>query len=564
MVALALLLAAAPQSQDLVLHNGRVYTLDPAAPWAEAVVTSGERIAFVGKSADARKRAPAGARVIDLKGAFVVPGFHDGHVHIDETGELLLGVNLLDVHEPKAFAERIGAATKRMPKGAWITGTWGAYEDDAAKQGPPFAPTREMIDAVTPEHPVLVNRFDDSAFLANAKALELSGVKSPTGLVSGKDLEKVRAAIPESPLELKLLQLQAVLDEARAGGVTSIQDGVTSREWLRAYREAERRGMLTTRLLARPSLDLAPMAKELGLSQGFGSSSLKIVGFKAWVDGIMGNSSALFFEPYESQGANRGKLRKIMFPEGREGWGMSMKREQRYTDAPPGNLEKLMLAAAEAGIPAHVHAIGDEGNRILLDVLERVLPQAKLLGTDHRWRVIHAQVMDPPDIARLGKLGLVAEVNPYHVTDDMRWMENKIGKRCTGAYAFRSLKEAGAPLVFGSDSPGTMAARYYLSPVYGLYAAVTRQTLGGEPKEGWYPAQRLTIEEALDAYIRAPAWAAFEEHDKGTLTAGKLADLAVFDKNLVDVAKKNLRELLDAKVLVTVTGGRVVYERSGK
>lgn len=566
MLALALLLATAP-SPDLVLLNGKLYTLDPASPWAEGMVISGERIAFVGKSAEAKKRARPDARVIDLKGAFGVPGFHDAHVHIDETGELLLGVNLLDVHDGAGFTERIAAAAKRLPKGTWITGSYGAYEQwaagsagaDAGKQAA-FVPWRAMIDAATPEHPVLVGRFDESVYLANAKALSLAKVESATGLVTGKDLEKVRAAMPESPLELKLLQLQAVLDEARSSGVTSIQDGVTSPEWLRAYREAERRGMLTTRLLARPSLDQAPALKQAGITQGFGSPYLKLVGFKAWVDGIMGNSSALFFEPYQNQGPNRGKLRKIMFPEGREGWGMSMKREQKYTDAPPGNLEKLLGVAAEGGMPACVHAIGDQGNRIFFDVLEKVLAQTRLLGTDHRWRVIHAQVLDPADFARVGRLGLIAEVNPYHVTDDMRWMDERIGKRSAGAYAFRTLKESGATLVFGSDSPGTMAARYYLSPLYGLYAAVTRQTLGGEPRDGWYPRQRLTIEEALDAYIRAPAWAAFEENDKGTLSPGKLADVAVFDQNLIEVAKRDPKALLRAKALYTVTGGRVVYE----
>jgi predicted amidohydrolase YtcJ len=239
---------------------------------------------------------------------------------------------------------------------------------------------------------------------------------------------------------------------------------------------------------------------------------------------------------------------------------MAMKRDQKYTDAPPGNLEKLLVTAAEGHMPAHVHAIGDQGNRILFDVFEKVLRETKLLGTDHRWRVIHAQVLDPADLARAGKLGLVAEVNPYHVADDMRWMDERIGKRSAGAYAFRTLKDSGATLVFGSDSPGTMAARYYLSPVYGLYAAVTRQTLKGEPKDGWYPAQRLTIEEALDAYIRAPAWAAFEEADKGTLEPGKLADLAVFDRDLVELGRKSPKQLLSAKVLYTITGGRVVYE----
>jgi len=184
------------------------------------------------------------------------------------------------------------------------------------------------------------------------------------------------------------------------------------------------------------------------------------------------------------------------------------------------------------------------------------------MNADHRWRVIHAQVVHPDDFARFGRLKLVAEVNPYHVSDDMRWMEERIGhQRSRGAYAFRTLKNAGAVLIFGSDSPGTNAARYFLNPVYGLYAAVSRQTLKGEPKEGWFPEQRLTIEEAIEAYTKGPAWASFEEDVKGTIAAGRYADLAVFDTNLVEVGKTRPSRLLEAKVLYTITGGKVVYQR---
>jgi predicted amidohydrolase YtcJ len=250
-----------------------------------------------------------------------------------------------------------------------------------------------------------------------------------------------------------------------------------------------------------------------------------------------------------------------MLPEGREGAALALKRGERYTDFGTGNLEKLIELAVPTGLPPHVHAIGDKANHILLDVYERVLSRHSMVDSDHRWRVIHAQVVDASDFARFGRLKLVAEVNPYHVADDMRWMEERIGaERSRGAYAFRRLKDAGAVLVFGSDSPGTNAARYPLSPLKGLYAAVTRQTLGGEPKGGWFPEERLTIEEALDASTRAPAWAAFEEGEKGTLTPGKLADIAVFDTDLVAVGSSDPPALLRARVRYTVVGGKVVYE----
>jgi predicted amidohydrolase YtcJ len=241
---------------------------------------------------------------------------------------------------------------------------------------------------------------------------------------------------------------------------------------------------------------------------------------------------------------------------------MSMTAGQHYTDFPPGNLEKLLEEAVRSGIPPHVHAIGDKGNRILLDVYEKLLTRHGLVDRDHRWRVIHAQVVHPDDFERFGRLKLVAEVNPYHVSDDMRWMEERIGaERSRGAYAFRKLKDSGAVLIFGSDSPGTNAARYFLNPVYGLYAAISRQTLKGEPAAGWFPEQRLTIEEAIEAYTKGPAWASFEEDVKGVLAPGKFADIAVFDANLIDVGRSDPARLLKARVLYTIAGGKVVHGR---
>ena len=573
---------------ELILVGGRVYTLDPARPWAEAVSVRGDRIVGVGNSAEIRRTSGSTTRVIDLKGAFVSPGFNDGHVHVESTGALLTGANLLDVHEPKAFRERIAQAASRLPAGSWITrGDWGAYEQwgqgsagapaAGAARGP-FTPDRQLIDEVTPNHPVLVNRFDQSAFLANSLALKLAGVAdatpSPedgefvrdangrmTGVLRGSAVGIVRKAVTPISFAQRLAQVRAVLREAREGGVTTIQD-LTSGPQLRAYQHLHARGELDVRILLRPTLDMAAHVEPLGITQGFGGDWLKYIGYKAWVDGIMGGSTAMFFEPYSNNPKNKGTLRPIMRPEGRDGAADAMTPGQRYTDAAPGNLEKLLVQAARTGLTPHVHAIGDKAVRILLDIYEKVLTQEKLLGTDHRWRVIHAQVLYPGDAARFGKLALVAEVNPYHISDDMRWMEERIGaERSRGAYAFRTLKNAGAVLVFGSDSPGTNAARYFLNPVYGLYAATTRQTLTGEPRGGWFPDERLTIEEAIEAATKTPAWASFEEQIKGTIAVGKLADLAVFDTNLVEAGRTEPARLLKARVLYTIAGGTVVYER---
>ena len=587
--ALGVLPAAAATEADLILTSGRIYTLDDSRPWAEGLAVAGEQILAVGSNAEVLATRGADTRVIDLAGAFVSPGFNDAHVHVDSTGSLLTGVNLLDVHESDAFVERVAAATRRLPEGSWILrGDWGAYEqwgqgsagNAPGRGGPqgPFIPHRDLIDAVTPQHPVLLSRFDRTVYLANSLALELAGITADTpdpmgggidrdasgrltGILRGSAVALVEDVIPPMPFEQRLVGVRAVLAEAREGGVTTIQD-LSSPEQVMAYQHLKRAGELTARIMVRPQIYEAEHVARLGLSRGFGDDWLKIIGYKGWVDGIMGNSSAMFFRPYDHDPENRGVLRPPMLPEGEEGAAFSMKPDDHYTDFPPGTLEAYVEAWLPTGVPPHIHAIGDLGNRIILDIYQRVLRRHDLVDSDHRWRVIHAQVVRDEDNPRFGELNLVAEVNPYHVSDDMRWMEERIGaERSEGAYAFRKLKDAGAVLIFGSDSPGTNAARYYLNPVYGLYAAVSRQTLSGEPRRGWFPDQRLTIEEAIDAYTRAPAWASFEEDVKGTLTAGKLADIAVFDSNLVEVGRDDPAKLLDVEVLYTIVGGEIVYQR---
>jgi predicted amidohydrolase YtcJ len=580
---------AAAEGADLILQNGRVYTVDAERPWAEAVAVRGERIVAVGGNDAVLALRGPDTRVIDLAGAFVTPGFNDAHVHVDSTGNLLTGVNLLDVHEAGAFRERVEGATRRLPEGSWILrGDWGAYEQwghgsaggqpGSAGEAGPFTPHRDLIDPVTPDHPALLSRFDRSMFLANSLALELAGITAETpdplggrierdasgrltGILRGSAAALVQDVIPPMPFEQRLVGVRAVLAEAREGGVTTIQD-LSSGPQVQAYQHLKREGELTARIMIRPDIFQVEHVTALGISRGFGDDWLKVIGYKGWVDGIMGNSSAMFFQPYDHDPGNRGVLRPPMLPEGEEGAAFAMQEHDHYTDFPPGQIERFIEAWLATGVTPHIHAIGDLGNRILLDIYERVMERHGIRDTDHRWRVIHAQVVRDEDVPRFGELNLVAEVNPYHVSDDMRWMEERIGaQRSQGAYAFRKLKDAGAVLIFGSDSPGTNAARYYLNPVYGLYAAVARQTLGGEPEDGWFPDQRLTIEEAIDAYTRAPAWASFEEDLKGTLTPGKLADIAVFDTDLVAVGREDPSRLLDAKVLYTVVGGEVVYER---
>jgi predicted amidohydrolase YtcJ len=264
---------------------------------------------------------------------------------------------------------------------------------------------------------------------------------------------------------------------------------------------------------------------------------------KGHIDGIMGTSSARFFAPYSHDSANRGQWRPLMVDE-----------KRNFVE---GKFLKYMLGADREGLQLTVHAIGDEANHVLLNYLEEL---NRINGPrDRRFRLVHAQVIATDDFKRLGKLGVVAEVQPFHLSDDMRWMEERIGKdRCRGAYAFRSIKDNGGILSFGTDWPGTSASEYPINPMLGLYAAVTRQTLTGEPAGGWFPAERISIEDAIRAYTYGTAYANFEEQIKGSIEVGKAADLAVLSNNLLKIAHK---EILNTNVLYTIVGGKIVHSR---
>ncbi len=573
-------LAAAPlraqpapptEPPDLVLLGARVYTLEPAQPWAEAVALRGEHVVKVGGRDEVRKLAREGrTRVLELDGRLVLPGFIDNHTHFASAGRLLLGLNLLEVDEPVEFRRRVGEAAQRLPRGAWLVGgDWGAYGPWAkgstgsaaggAARPPEFLPTRDLIDPVTADHPTLVSRFDGQLHLANTLALAAAGITSatrdpeggqilrgtdgaPNGLLRGAASRLVEAVVPPAPYAQRRAEALRALEEARRHGVTTIHDNVADFDQLQLFNDLRQAGELTARVWARMWLSewehVRGHIREKGLpavAGGWGDDMVRLGGLKAWVDGIMGNSTALFFEPYANASDRYGRLRPVMFPE--------------------GNLFRLVRDADRAGFTVTIHAIGDRANRILLDTYERVFAQNP--PRDRRFRVIHAQVVEPEDQRRFGPLGLVAEVQPYHAIDDMRWMEERIGSRAENAYAFRGLMNGGAAMSFGSDWPGTNASYYPINPLLGMYAAVTRQTLDGRPEAGWFPRQRLSLEDALRFFTWNNAYATFEEDHKGSLKEGKLADLVVLDR---DIFARPPRELIETRVLYTILGGRVVYE----
>ncbi|MCZ6597545.1 MAG: amidohydrolase [Planctomycetota bacterium] len=530
---------------DLILHGGDVWTVDASRPTAEAIAVRDGRIVLVGSDAEALALRGADTRVIDVAGAFVLPGFVDNHVHFASAARFL-EFNVMRVSTQEVFVERVRKLVAQLPPGDWILGGyWGAYDQWAegtagGEGGATFTPDMSLVEDLTARHPMFIRRFDDSEFLVNRAAIiEASGVAR-----SGPwTIEAFEAAAPRAfSHERRVAQTRSALAEAARRGVTTVSD-MSDDEQLAIYRELADAGELTLRIHFRYPLDRWNELAERGIRVGSGDEWIRLGGLKGHIDGIMGTSTARFFEPYSHDPGNRGRWRRLMVDED----GNFV--EEKFL--------RYMLDADRAGLQLSVHAIGDEANHLLLDYLAEL--ERRNGPRDRRFRLVHAQVIAPDDFQRLGELGVVAEVQPFHLSDDMRWMEERIGReRCRGADAFKSIVEAGAVLSFGTDWPGTSAAEYPIDPLLGLYAATTRRTLRGAPPGGWFPDERITVEQAIEAYTLASAYANFEEDDKGSLEVGKLADMVILDRNLLKIPAE---EIPSAQVLHTIVGGRVVYAR---
>jgi len=565
--------STAPKA-SIVLRNGEIYTMEEAHPWAKALAISGGKIiAVVDNDEQADDYVGPETKVIDLKGGFAVPGFIDAHTHFANAGALVNGVNLLTVADNGGLRREIARVVRIVGDGEWITGgLWGAYEQWALgaaasgeKKQQRWEPERAAIDDLTPNNPCLLSSFDSKLFLANTAALQAAGLGSARLL--GMKLDKKGAPtglIHEGSPALKLLRQMVrpksekrLLDESRAGlaklaesGIVEIHD-ITSPEQTERYVRLEQSGELTCRIWMRPDLSRGAELKEKGFTTGLHPVTrrrdyyLRYGALKGYIDGIMGTHGALFFAPYNDQPNNYGHYRthtsddpRLLIPNMRK-------------------MEELIQIGVDAGFVTNVHAIGDKGVALMLDTYEKLMQ--KTGKTLEGFRVIHAQVIRPEDFSRFKKLHVIAEVNPYHLSDDMRWMEERIGhERCRGAYAFRSLLENGAMLSFGSDWPGTSAAEYHMHPKYLIHAAVNRTTLNGEPAGGWFPEQKISVVEALKAYTINNAIAALEGDVRGSLKAGKLADVTVLDRNLLKIDPK---DILKTNVQMTMVDGKIVFQR---
>lgn len=536
---------AAQPVADLALINGKIWTVNEAQPQAEAVACRGGRILAVGSTAEVRGWIGGPTRVIDLKGRRVAPGFNDAHLHFYTGGAHLASVKLRGARSPSEFRERIREFAATLPEGRWITGGDWDHENWTPAQ----LPLRAWIDAVTPGHPVFVNRLDGHMGLANSLALKLAGISrgsadppggamvrdergEPTGLLKDAAMEAVYRVIPPPSAEEIAGALRAAMRYAAENGVTSVQDMSASPDVLAAYQKLLAAGELTVRVYGFQPLATWQRQAAIGLRAGFGNEKLKIGGMKAFADGSLGSTTALFFEPYLDAPETCGLASEEMIPESK--------------------LAGKILGADQAGLQVAVHAIGDRANQMVLGMFETA--QRQNGARDRRFRIEHAQHLRLEDVARFAKLGVIASMQPYHAIDDGRWAEKRIGaQRAQGSYAFRSLLEAGAVLAFGSDwhvAP--------MEPLMGIYAAVTRATLDGRRPGGWAPQQKIGVAEALRAYTMGSAYASFDERIKGSIEPGKLADLAVLSDDILSIPP---HELAKVRVMLTVFDGKVVFSR---
>jgi len=549
---------------DLILHNGVIWTVDSKNSTAQAVAIKGGTFAVVGSNRAALSLRGPRTEVIDLRGRFVVPGFNDNHVHFASAAQFL-EFNIMAITSQPEFVARVKQVIARLPTGEWILGGfWGAYDQWAAgsagSQGrQSFAPDMKLVEETTTDYPMFIRRFDDTQFAANRAALRAAGVdpenpraveveflKDSQGRYNGHMrgrgvIPLFRSIAPRSfSRERRIQQTKNALAEIRRFGVTNVSD-MSDDTQLDIYRELHRKSELTVRVHFRPGLDRWKEMLDAHVKIGSGDEWIRLGALKGHIDGIMGTSSARFFQPYSNDPNNRGRWRPLMVNESGE-----------FVE---GKFLGYMLEADRAGLQLTVHAIGDEANSVLLNYLEEL--DRRNGRRDRRFRLVHAQVLAPQDFKRLGQLKIVAEVQPFHLSDDMRWMEERIGtERSRGAYAFKSIQASGAVLSFGTDWPGTSASEYPINPMLGLYAAVTRQTTRGQPEAGWFPSERISIEEAIRAYTYNTAYANFEETIKGSIEVGKLADLAVLSRNLLRVSPKGL---LTTEVVYTIVNGKIVH-----
>ncbi len=558
--------AAAPRDASLILINGRVYTLDwedpdtdgrsaPGAPrdaagWypdAQAVAIRGNQILFVGSSVDAMRFEGDATRIVDLAGATVVPGLVDSHTHVFGLGALLDQVNLIGVQTEEDAVERIAERAKSVPKGEWIVGRgWdeGAWADRY--------PDKALLTAKVPDHPVFMDSLHGFAGWGNRMALDAAGITAespvpvggemrigpdgePTGLFLNQAVQMLADAVPEPSRNDLARQVLLGLERMAADGYTAVHDAGLDARRMSVLEELEAADRLPIRVYAMLSLRDEDLVRQwIARGPDTDSDSMLVTRtVKAYYDGALGSRGARLLYDYADKPGHRG-----------------------VSGDDYGFNEALNEQAMKAGFQVAIHAIGDAGNREALDILEAVFREAPSTAAN-RHRIEHAQVLSPDDIPRLGQLGVIASMEPPHAMEDKAWAEQRLGPgRIRGAYAWRTLRESDARLTFNSDNPGSDHNIFY-----GLHSAVTRQDRDGQPEGGWYPEQRVSIEEALRAYTAWSAYASFREDETGVIQTGRWADLTVMDIDPFTLAEHRPVDILAGQIVMTIVNGEIAYDK---
>ena len=539
---LAILTACGSSPAIDLIAVGRVWTGNPEQPWAEAVSVSGGVIRAVGDSATILRSAGPDTQILRDDGGMIVPGFEDDHTHFFQGGFQLSWIDLRETRTPAEFIGRIAEYARNRPEGEWILG--GDWDHEWWPGAP--LPTREWIDSVTPSNPVMVSRYDGHMVFANSLAMSLAGVDATTEDVEGGEITRGRSGQPTGIFRDQAMGIigrtvpvptAAQMDSALSRGMAhAVSRGVTtvshvSATWdeVAALRRAQARGALQIRTTVYIDIPDWRNAAESLRVQGPGDEWLRIAGVKGMMDGSLGSTTAWFEDPYDDAPQTTG-----------------------LNVTPLDSMRAWIGAADSAGLQVVVHAIGDRANAVLLDIFDSV---ATAHGPrDRRFRIEHAQHLRREDIPRFSTLGVIPSMQPYHAIDDGRWAQKRIGpERIKTTYAFRSLLDAGARLVFGSD--WTVAP---IDPLQGIYAAVTRRTLDGLNPDGWVPEEKITVGEALRAYTVDNAFGMHLDNVTGSLRPGLRADLVILNQDLTSVPPETIK---DATVVMTIVDGKVRFGR---
>ena len=534
---------------DLVFKNGRVYTANDRSPRAEAVALKADKIVFVGSNDAASRLVGPNTRVVDLKGATVLPGLTDAHVHLSGVGAREMNLNLEGTNTLEDFLARVKARVDQARPGQWVTGR--GWIETFWK--PPVFPTRQDLDRIAPNNPVYLTRADGHASIANSAALRLAGIirttaapdggainKDPQGEPTGMLIDRAQGLVSRlvpaaSDAELDEQILRGAQREVELGW-TQIHEAGSGWATVERMRRLYRDGRLKLRVyqsIRGPGRDVDTLIAR-GAAIGEFGGRLTIRTIKVTIDGALGSRGAALLAPYSDDPKNTGLI-----------------------TADTVAFKAMLLGALRNGIQVETHAIGDRGNRLMLDLYEQAMqavpPQQRKVA-EPRWRDEHTQIVSPVDIPRFKQLGIIPSMQPSHAIGDLHFAPARLGQdRLKGAYAWQSFLKLGLPVAGGSDAPVERG-----EPLIEFYAAVARRDLQGRSGEGWHPEERVTRPQALKMFTLWPAFAAFEETLRGTIEVGKLGDLTILDQDIMEVPAA---DILKTKTLYTVIAGEIVYTR---